>query len=524
MSNLVSWARRGARAAGVPSPWPQITLDQLPYWFAQFGYQGLGYGPTVIQTMQQNRETISADFVGYINGAYRTNGPVFAVNLCRMFLFSEARMQFRRLTNGRPGKLFGTNDLDIIEHPWPNATTGDLLARAINDVDLAGNFYATRVPRQNPMPGDPTSKIARLRPDWVTILKGSIDPQKPLDSWDPSAELIGYIYQPGGPGSGLDPHTYLPHEVMHFAPIPDPVASYRGMPWLQPVITEVQGDRAMTAHKIMYFENGATPNLVVSMDTGKMDRRTFKEWVDLFENEHAGALNAYRTLYLGNGAAATVVGSNMRDLDYSAVQGSVELRIASAGGIHPVILGFDKGLQASSLNNFANARRLTADRTLRPLWRNFAGSLETLVAPPPGSQMWYDDRDIPFLKDDESDEADILLTKSTAARLLVDAGYEPDSVVQALEANDMSQLVGSHTGLYSVQLQPPGSNQTQPQQPPQAGNQPQGALPPGGNGNGNNPAPPQPGSAASSADRRLLVSSNIGNVEELAKALLAARK
>jgi hypothetical protein len=48
----------------------------------------------------------------------------------------------------------------------------------------------------------------------------------------------------------------------------------------------------------------------------------------------------------------------------------------------------------------------------------------------------------------------------------VDAGFEADSVVQAVTAGDLTRLV--HSGLFSVQLQPAGS--TQPALPSGNGN------------------------------------------------------
>jgi hypothetical protein len=46
-------------------------------------------------------------------------------------------------------------------------------------------------------------------------------------------------------------------------------------------------------------------------------------------------------------------------------------------------------------------------------------------------------------------------------KTLVDAGYDPDSVRDAVDADDLTTL--THTGLVSVQLQEPGT--TQPDQP-----------------------------------------------------------
>jgi len=113
-------------------------------------------------------------------------------------------------------------------------------------------------------------------------------------------------------------------------------------------------------------------------------------------------------------------------------------------------------MQGSSLNagNFNSARRLMADKTLWHLWSNVAGSLETLVPPPKGSRLWIDSN-IPFLREDRKDAAEIQQLKATTIRPLVDAGYDAQTVVAAVESEDMTLL--KHSGLFSVQLQEPGT-------------------------------------------------------------------
>ena len=77
------------------------------------------------------------------------------------------------------------------------------------------------------------------------------------------------------------------------------------------------------------------------------------------------------------------------------------------------------------------------------------------------AELWYDDRDIPALKEDIQDKAKEMQEKATAANQLVSAGYDPDSIVDALDSGDFSLL--THSGLVSVQLQPPGKDTvTQP--------------------------------------------------------------
>jgi hypothetical protein len=367
--------------------------------------------------------------------------------LTRMALFSEARFQWRRMINGRPGDLFGTQDLSILERPWGpgrSGTTGDLLTRMLVDADMAGSAYVVRRNERQ-------ERLMRMRPDWVVLVLGSQD-EPDFANLAMDAEVLGCIYHPGGIMSGHPAVPLLVDEFAHFAPIPDPLATYRGMSWLSPVIREVESDAAATMHKRMFFENGATPQLVVSMGP-EVKPANLQQFIAKMDDGHKGWQNAYKTLYLGGGADVTVVGKDLAQLDFKATQGAGETRVAAAAGVHPVIAGLSEGLAGSSLNagNFQAAARIVADRTLRPLWRNAAGSLESIIPPPPGAELWYDDRDISFLQDDRKDAADIQFIEAQAIRQLVDAQFEPASVVAAVAAHDMTLLV--HTGIPTVQGQ-----------------------------------------------------------------------
>lgn len=410
-------------------------------WLSYFSYNGLSYPYTLNQTQGQRAEEIGNDFSGLTSAAYKQNGVVFACLMVRQLLFQEARFQFRRYQSGRPGEYFGTRELLPLEQPWENATTGDLLARAIQDVDLAGNFYAVRI----------GEKLHRLRPDYVTIaLTSNADPDHAGTA--PDTLVKGYVYDPPDGKTAV----YGPEQVAHFAPYPDPAANFRGMSWLQPVIREIMGDQAASTHKLKYFEQGATANMVVTFDPA-VDSEKVGKWIEAMESRIGGAENAYRTLYLGGGADAKVVGSDMRQIDFKAVQGAGETRIAAAAGVPPVIVGLSEGLQAATYSNYSQARRRFADGTMRPLWRNFAGSMAHLIRVPRGSDLWYDDRDIPFLAEDVKDAAEVQSLQSQSIKALTEAGYDPSSVIEAITAGDLVRL--THSGMYSVQLQPPGTEQ-----------------------------------------------------------------
>jgi hypothetical protein len=236
------------------------------------------------------------------------------------------------------------------------------------------------------------------------------------------------------------------------------------MSWLQPVVRETMADGQMAKHKLKFFENGATLSAVATLPK-EIGPPEFKEFVEAFKESHKGADNAYKTLFLGGGADVTLIGADLKQLDFKVTQGAGETRIASASGMHPVIVGLSEGLAGSSLNegNFNAARRLTADKFFRPAWRTAAASLQTLVTPPNSSaSLWYDDREIAFCREDAKDLAEVQLKHATALRTLTDAGYEPDAAVEYLDTDDMSVLIGKHSGLFSVQLQPPGTTQPDP--------------------------------------------------------------
>lgn len=418
-----------------------------------FSFNGTQFPLSGVQFTQQGSKTepIPTHFQGLVRGAMQNNGIIFALSLVRMQIFSQARFSFRRIRNGRPGDLFGTRELEPLNHPEPGLTTADLLARMSAQADFAGNSYHVR----------DGAEIIKLRPDWVDIF---LEPRSDLSGRPIGYRRAGYIYWPNGDRQGKNFSVFGADEVAHFAPYPDPLADYRGMSWVTPVIREIMSDGAATRHKQSFFENAATPNMAVTL-ASDVSPQAFEEFVDKMDAQHKGIKDAYKTLYLGGGADVTVVGADMQQIDFKVTQGAGETRMAAASGIGAVIAQFSEGMQGSSLNagNYQASRRRVADITMRHLWQNACGSMATLVNVPSDAELWYDDRDIPFLQEDRMDAAEIEAKKAATIRQLTDAGFTPDSVVAAVQAEDMSML--EHTGTFSVQLQPPMTSQQSADQP-----------------------------------------------------------
>jgi hypothetical protein len=432
------------------------TIDDYLAALGSFNFNGNSYPlGGVQQTLAgQPVERIADNLIGLAAGAYASHGPIFACMLIRSAVFSAISFRWQRMSDGRGSEMFGTSALDILQRPWlPGGTTQDLLSRMIQDADLAGSSYsALDVPLAR-LGGDDRPDIVRLRPDWVDIV------MRPrfINGGHVGWRKVGYVYREGGEG---DLVPLLLSEVAHFAPQPDPLANWRGMSWLTPVIREIQNDKLMSAHQREFFRNGATPNMVVRMPE-RMSADQFRQFTSKMDDGHRGVENAYKTLYLGGGADVTVVGKDFKQVDFTALQGRSESRIAQAANVPAVLAGFAEGLEASTYSNYAQARRRFADGTMHPLWQNAAGSLAPLM-PDLGAdvRLWYDATNVPFLREDERDHAEIQQMQANTIRSLIDAGYEPKSVVAAVDAGDWRLLV--HSGLYSVQLQAAGADATTP--------------------------------------------------------------
>jgi phage portal protein BeeE len=416
---------------------------------SQFNYGGNVYPLGLQQSLAGNRAAeITPSLPGHM-AAVAKCPPAFAAQMVRADVLSQARFTFRNPPwHPRTARrTFGNGDLGLLEHPWPNGTTGELISRMEWHSGLAGNAFVVRRP----------DRLRVLRPDWVAIIYGS---QSEIDSPGHAldAVLVGYIYINGGLDNpyGYEQHFLLPDEVAHFSRMPDPLNAGVGMSWLTPAIRDLQGDRLASEYKIRYFENGASPNLVIK-GLPAVTKPQFDAMVDMMEERHAGAANAFRTLYLTAGADATVIGGNLQEIDFRAVTGAGETRLSVLSRVPASLLGISEGLAGSALNagNWSAARRSFADTWVYPTLQDLAASLAPLVNVPADAELWFDVTDIPLLREDAKDAAEITSIQAATIGNLVKEGFTPESAKAAVKGQDMALLV--HSGLVSVQLQQPGA-------------------------------------------------------------------
>ena len=399
-------------------------------------------GAAIFATTYGNpgKERLLPTFQSYSEGGYHGNGIVFSVILARLMLFSEAEFKFQRWDDR---SLFGSPDLMLLEEPWPGATTGELLARMEQDVSLAGNAFVRNVDGM---------MLERLRPDRVTIVSELRDDALGR----PYRQVVGYYYEPLDLERG-GAQFFDVSEVAHWSPIPDPLAEYRGMSWLTPVVREIDADSGLTQYKQVYIEQAATPNMVIRYDE-RLKPEHVAEVQERLLARHGGVNNAFKTLVLDRGADLTVVGNSLEQMAFTTVQAAGENRIAAAGGVPGIVVGLKEGLDAATYSNYEQAMRRFADLTMRPLWRSACASLAKLVPVPNGSRLWYDPSQITALRQGEKERAETFNVHAESAALLLRVGYAHESIASAVGASDLSLL--RHTGKLPVTLYQDGVEPT----------------------------------------------------------------
>jgi phage portal protein BeeE len=470
--------------------WDRLTT-RAGYW------EGMASGAAVLTTSYAgpDREPVLPQLAAYAQNANSSSAVVFSAILLRMMLFSEVRFQFQAKDDKH---LFGNTDLAKLEEPFgPNSNTGQLLARMEQDVSLAGNAYIWDPPDED--------RLVRLRPDWTTIVSEVVH----VPGGGQYRQVTGYYWEP--PKSLMDESKgefYRADEVVHWAPLPDPAADFRGMSWLTPVYRDVAGDDGLTQYKIRYLENSASPNMLIKYSQ-KLAPGTVDRIRERMTARYGGVNNAFKTLILDQGADATVIGNSLQQMDFSSVSTLGEQRILAAAMVPGVLVGLEplrgagRGYQ-ESMQKFANI-------WARPQWRSVCAALSQIVQVPGGNRLWFDTADIAALQDGEMERGQAALVRAQALLALVQAGYTHESAIAAVDSMDLSQLkaggIGTPTSGPQVQHLLP---QAQPGAvasplPPTNGRLPVGPASVGSGGDGSRPIP-RPAAA-----RRALTGAN-GNV------------
>jgi len=392
-------------------------------------------------------ENVESTFNNYVKLIGRSHGIVGAAVAARAYPMSQIRFAWKDTGRGSDsfGQLVDGPGLDVLERP-SEQTRPELLVLAEMHRSYAGTSYFTR-----------RNGFRLLRPDLVDAV--IVGPDDAAAVKEGEGSVVGYLHYANG--RDKTPTTLGLNEVAACSPEPDPICWWRGQSWVTGVLREVALDRQATEFVDKFLANSATPNMIIKPDS-RLSIDQVKEFRAEYDRVSAGASNAGRTLWLGGGSDVTVVGSKIGELAVRELQGGSETRIAVRSRVPAPVLGIREGMQGSALNasSYGQTRRLWADQWFSPTADMLTATLEKLFPPPANRTLTFDPDQILLLQEDRKDAADILVAKAGAIRQLVDAGFTPTSAEKAVRTGNTAVLV--HSGLMSVQLLPPGSQEGTP--------------------------------------------------------------
>ncbi len=415
------------------------------------GFLGMDFNP---------QEHIEGDSGSLVAQVHKTYGPVPAAVVARSLLLGQFRPRWRSEIDDH---LFGDDQLSVLERPLFTSRV-HMLRQAEHDASYAGTAYFHRtIHRPTGQPG-----MRMLPPGRTRIIVGTslntddLVGQELTPSDLPDAYVRGYRYNINGKQGELAQYRYYtPQQVSHWAPEPDPDSLFAGTSWVASVIRDIAGDKQVAAHVDGFLEKGAMPGLAIVFPTPKeneeiMTADDLDAYQEVITDFHSGPRNTGRSLVLEGGPQVIPVTANLDTLGLKDITAGYEAHIASRARIPPTVLGIREGMQGSALNagNYSSARRMWGDGWVHPSLESLAAALEPLLNRPANTELWYDQTAVAFLQEDAQDQANIASTTATAVSILINAGFEPDAAALAATSGDMSNLVGQHTGLPSVQLQP----------------------------------------------------------------------
>jgi len=254
------------------------------------------------------------------------------------------------------------------------------------------------------------------------------DRMEPVPS--PDDYIVGWVYT--GPNGEQIP---LKLDEVIQEKQPDPLDPFRGAGPVASILPNLQQQRYATEYQRNLFLNGADPGAIIQLPGTYTDKQ-FDTFVDRWRESHQGVARAGRVGILEAGATwAAAAGTTNKDMEYANLRLNNRDEIREAYRMHKALLGTVEDV------NRANAQ--TAEETFSsqlqiPRLERRRDTLNYKLLPLFGATG----QGVEFDFDDPSpvnQEAAVqeLLIKCQSAAALVNAGWDPDDVLDQVGLNPM---------------------------------------------------------------------------------------
>lgn len=305
--------------------------------------------------------------------------------------------------------------LDLIENPNPFMSRTQLMKRGQMYKELTGENWI--VVERDSRATFPVG-LWPVRPDRMEVVP------------DENDYIRGYIY------TAPDGRTKIPlnvDEVLYDC-YPNPCEPFRGLGPVQSVLVDIDASVYSSEWNRNFFLNSAEPGGIIEVDSRLSD----EEWDELTERwreSHRGVSRAHRVGVLENGAKWVTNQHSLRDMDFANLRNVSRDVIREAWGIHKSMLGDSEDVNRS---NAETAQEVFAIWKTVPRLDDWKSLYNDQLLPMFGSTgigVEFDYAD-PVPGNREADALE-LKTKAQAAQMLVDSGYEPHAVLEAVGLPDM---------------------------------------------------------------------------------------
>lgn len=366
--------------------------------------------------------------------AYGTNGTLFQIVNRTASATSSAEWHLHRK---RPGGVCTADGCDatgvvlVEQHaaltvwnkPNPFMTRQEFVETFQQHIDLTGeaDWVVGRVEGfESPI------ELWPVRPDRISPVP------------DPDLFLSGYVYRsPDGERVPLETTDVVQLRM------PNPLDPYRGMGPVQSILTNLDSARYSAQWNRNFFMNSAEPGGIIEVDS-RLGDDEFNELRARWNDQHKGVANAHRVAILEHGKWVDRK-FTQRDMQFAELATLDREVIREAFGYPKPMLGSvdDVNRANAEAGEYVFARWMQVPRLERIKGALNADFLPLFGATAVGLEFAYAS---PVPADRAADAAD-LTAKTTAAKTLVDAGYDADDAARIVGLPPMRWKAPTRTGV-----------------------------------------------------------------------------
>lgn len=246
---------------------------------------------------------------------------------------------------------------------------------------------------------------------------------------DPNDYLIGWIYT-GQTGEQIP----LKASEVILEKRPDPLDQYRGIGPIQSIMPNIQQQRYATEYQRNLFLNGADPGGIITIPN-RLGEAELDELTDRWREAHRGVARAGKVGILEDGMQYTPTSHTNKDLEYGELRLANRDELREAYRIHKAMLGVSDDVNRA---NSQTAQEVFAAWEVIPRLNRRRDTLNNKLLPmfgTAGQGVEFDYHDpSPVNAEAASKE---MLDKANAASILVQAGYDPEDVLEVIGLPDM---------------------------------------------------------------------------------------